>query len=71
MAYAQELIQPVSSSITGKNPPFENTLQECTVPINSHSPDINKLQECDQKVSAMRIECDKNQIDHSIYNDTI
>ena len=65
----QELIQPVSSFNTEINPLFKNILQECTVAVNSHSPDITKLQDCDQKVTSIRLECDKNQPDHSICND--
>ncbi len=61
MTHAQELIQPVSSFNTEINPLFKNILQECTVAVNSHSPDITKLQDCDQKVTSIRLECDKNQ----------
>lgn len=45
---------------------FKNTLNECSTAVNAHTPDINKLQSCDQKMSSIRVQCDKNQIDHSI-----
>lgn len=45
---------------------FKNTLNECSTVVNAHTPDINKLQSCDQKMSFIQVQCDKNQIDHSI-----
>ena len=45
---------------------FKNILNECSTAVNAHTPDINKPQSCDQKMSSIRVECDKNQIDHSI-----
>jgi hypothetical protein len=45
---------------------FKNILNGCSIALNAHNPDINKLQSCDQKMSSIRVECDKNQIDHSI-----
>ena len=45
---------------------FKNVLNECSIVVNAHTPDINKLQSCDQKMSSIRVQCDKNQIDHSI-----
>src|SRR5438067_697947 len=45
---------------------FKSVLNECSIAVNAHTPDINKLQSCDQKMSSIRVQCDKNQIDHSI-----
>ena len=45
---------------------FKSVLNECSTAVNAHTPDINKLQSCDQKMSSIRVQCDKNQIDHSI-----
>jgi hypothetical protein len=45
---------------------FKNILNGCSIALNAHNPDINKLQSCDQKMSSIRVQCDKNQIDHSI-----
>lgn len=68
ISHAQELIQPVSSS-NKVNPLFKSILQEYTVAVNSHWPDITRLQDCDQKVTPIRLVCDKNQSDHSICYD--
>lgn len=70
VAHAQVLTQPISSSDNGINLHFKNILQECAAAINAGSPNITKLQGCDQKVSLIRAECDKNQIGHSICDDT-
>jgi hypothetical protein len=47
---------------------FKDILNGCSIEVNAHTPDINKLQSCDQKMSSMLVQCDKNQIDHSICN---
>ncbi|HZA06588.1 MAG TPA: hypothetical protein VE619_02685 [Nitrososphaeraceae archaeon] len=47
---------------------FKEILNGCSTEVNAHTPDINKLQSCDQKMSSMLVQCDKNQIDHSICN---
>ncbi|MBV9175591.1 MAG: hypothetical protein JO327_01485 [Nitrososphaeraceae archaeon] len=47
---------------------FKAILNGCSTEVNAHTPDINKLQSCDQKMSSMLVQCDKNQIDHSICN---
>jgi hypothetical protein len=82
--HAQQLLQPGLATstevkpqpkITGTSLPeertgqFKNTLNECSTAVNAHTPDINKLQSCDQKMSSLRVQCDKNQIDHSICDD--
>jgi hypothetical protein len=47
---------------------FKDILNGCSTEVNAHTPDINKLQSCDQKMSSILVQCDKNQIDHSICN---
>ena len=47
---------------------LKDILNGCSTEVNAHTPDINKLQSCDQKMSSMLVQCDKNQIDHSICN---
>src|ERR1044072_2886254 len=79
--HAQQLPQPglatgsevkpqpkiTSTSLPGEQTrQFKNTLNECSTSVNAHTPDINKLQSCDQKMSFIWVQCDKNQIDHSI-----
>jgi hypothetical protein len=47
---------------------FKDILNGCSTEVNALAPDINKLQSCDQKMSSMLVQCDKNKIDHSICN---
>ena len=48
---------------------FKNILTECSTVINAHTPDVNKLQSCDQKMSSISVQCDKYQMDHTICDD--
>jgi hypothetical protein len=47
---------------------FKDILNGCSTEVNALAPDINKLQSCDQKMSSMLVQCDKNKIEHSICN---
>jgi hypothetical protein len=82
--YAQELPQRglATSSTEVKSQPkitatslpeeqtrqFKDILNGCSTEVNALAPDINKLQSCDQKMSSMLVQCDKNKIEHSICN---
>ena len=81
VVHAQQLPQPGLATSTEVKPQpkttatslpeekirqFKSVLNECSTAVNAHTPDINKLQSCDQKMSSIWVQCDKNQIDHSI-----
>ena len=81
MAHAQQLSQPVllpsaevkprpqTISSAEQTTQFKNILNECSAAVNAHTSDVNKLQRCDQKMSSIRVQCDKSQMDHSICDD--
>lgn len=81
MAHPQQLSQPVlppsaevkpqPKTISPAEPTmqFKSILNECSAAVNAHTPDVNKLQSCDQKMSSIRVQCDKSQMDHSICGD--
>src|SRR6478736_2129732 len=81
MAHAQQLSQPVlppsaevkpqpkTISPAEQTTQFKNILNECSAAVNAHTPDVNQLQSCDQKMSSIRVECDKSQMNHSICDD--
>jgi hypothetical protein len=53
----------------GQATQFKSILNDCSTVINAHTPDVNKLQSCDQKMSSISVQCDKNQMGHSICDD--
>lgn len=61
--------QPKTISPAEQTTQFKNVLNECSADVNAHTPDVNNLQSCDQKMSSIRAQCDKSQMDHSICDD--
>ena len=61
--------QPKTISPAEQTTQFKNVLNECSAAVNAHTPDVNNLQSCDQKMSSIRAQCDKSQMDHSICDD--
>ncbi len=61
--------QPKTISPGEQTTQFKNVLNECSAAVNAHKPDVNNLQSCDQKMSSIRAQCDKSQMDHSICDD--
>jgi hypothetical protein len=48
---------------------FKKVLDECAAAANANTPEVNKLQSCDQKMLFIQGQCDKHQMDQSICDD--